>query len=205
MSFITHPSLAGRLISRSTFLEHAASIGTPFDKLVVGVAIPSISATKPLQILLVQRAAHEKVYPGFYELPGGHVEDSDKTILDAAVREAVEETGLILSNIVGEISPLEYSVEKILATAEGAVPTAIVRSTIQLNFVAQIVPFGSTNAFEVKLNPVEHQNYAWVSKEELGRYNIAQGMIGVVKNALVWAEQNLGRFNTDVVTDKEVE
>jgi 8-oxo-dGTP pyrophosphatase MutT (NUDIX family) len=132
------------------------------------------------------------------------VEDSDKTILDAAVREAAEETGLIVSNIVGEIPPLEYSVEKILA-AEGAVPTAIVRSTIQLNFVAQVVPFGSTNALEVKLNPEEHQNYAWVSKEDLGRYNITQGMNVVVKNALVWAEQNLERFDTDVVTDKEVE
>lgn len=203
MSFITHPSLAGRLTSRSAFLEHAASIGTPFDKLVVGVAIPHplISATKPLQILLVQRAAHEKVYPGCYELPGGHVEDSDKTILDAAVREVTEETGLIVSNIVGEFSPLEYSVEKILATEEGAIPTAIVRSTIQLNFVAQVVPFRSTNAFEVKLNPEEHQNYAWVSKEDLGRYIMTEGMNGVVKNALAWVEQNFGR----VVTDKVVE
>ena len=75
MSFITHPSLAGRSVPRSAFLKHAASLGTPYDKLVVGVAIfhPLISATKPLQILLVQRAAHENVYPGFYELPGGSV------------------------------------------------------------------------------------------------------------------------------------
>jgi 8-oxo-dGTP pyrophosphatase MutT (NUDIX family) len=222
MSFVTtHPSLAGHLVSRSAFLKRAASFGSPVDKLVVGVAIvhPLFSATKPLQILLVQRAAHEKVYPGVYELPGGsvivsllsprafmlteyssHVEDSDKTILDAAVREVAEETGLIVSNIVGEIPPLEYS----LAAEEG-VPTAIVRSTIQLNFVAQVVPIGSTNAFEVKLNPEEHQDYAWVSKEDLGRYNITQGMIGVVKNALEWAEQNLERFDTDVVIDKEVE
>ncbi|KIL65010.1 hypothetical protein M378DRAFT_45045, partial [Amanita muscaria Koide BX008] len=163
--------------------------GTAFDKVVVGVAIPHplISATKPIQILLVQRAAHEKVYPGCYELPGGSVLDSDKTILDAAVREVTEETGLIVSNIVGEFPPLEYSVEKILAAEEGAIPTAIVRSTIQLNFVAQVVPFGSTNAFEVKLNPEEHQNYAWVSKEDLGRYNMTEGMNGVVRDALAWA------------------
>ena len=211
MSFIAHPSLAGRLVSRSAFLKNAAS----FDKLVVGIAIvhPLISATKPLQILLVQRAAHERVYPGFYELPGGsvieslsslralteyssHVEDSDKTILDAAARETAEETGLILSNIVGEISPFEYSVEKILAAEEGAVPTAIVKSTIQLNFMAQVVPIGSIDAFEVKLNPEEHQHYVWVSKEDLGQYNITQGMIGVVKNALAWAEENLERFHT---------
>lgn len=224
MPLITHPSLAGRLISRSTFLEHAASIGTPFDKLVVGVAIthPLVSATKPLQVLVVQRAAHEKVYPGFYELPGGsalasplslralmdylsNVEDSDKTILDAAVREAAEETGLIVSNIVGEISPFEYSIEKILAAEDGAIPTAVVRTTIQLNFVAQAAPFGSTDVIEVTLNPEEHQNYAWVSKENLGEYKMTPEMKGVVTDALVWIEQNFGNFNGDVVTSKEVE
>ena len=128
-----------------------------------------------------------------------HVEDSDKTILDAAVREVMEETGLIVSNIVGEFQPFEYSVEKILAAEEGAVPAAIVKSTIQLNFVAQVLPLGSTKAFEVKLNPEEHQNYAWVSKEDLNRYNITQGMIGVVKNALEWAEQNFERLDTGVM------
>jgi len=204
MTFFTHPSLAGRLVSRSAFLDRAASSGASFHKLVVGVAIV-LPATKPLRILLVQRAAHEKDFPGVYELPGGHVEDSDKTILDAAIREAMEETGLTVSNIVGEIPPFEYSVEKIFAAEGGAVPAAVVRSTIQLNFMAQVLPLGSANALEVKLNPEEHQNYAWVSKEDLGRYNISQGMIEVVKNALVWAEQNLERFDTVTVTDKEVE
>ena len=109
-----------------------------------------------------------------------------------------------MNNILGEIPPFEYSVEKILASEEGAAPAAIVKSTIQLNFVAQVVPFGSTNEVEVKLNPEEHQNYAWVSKEDWGRYNITQGMKGVVENALVWAEQNREMFNADVVTDKEV-
>jgi 8-oxo-dGTP pyrophosphatase MutT (NUDIX family) len=121
-----------------------------------------------------------------------NVEDSDKTILDAAVREAAEETGLTVSNIVGEISPFEYSVEKILAAEEGAIPTAIARTTIQLNFVAQVAPFGSTDVIEVTLNPEEHQNYAWISKEDLGEYNMTQMMKGVVTNALAWAEQNVG-------------
>ena len=115
-------SLTGHLISRSAFLEHAASIGAPFDKLVVGVAIaqPLVSATTPLQILILQRAAREKVYPGFYVLPGGsatvsplHIYMCIDRLLKAmlrilikrsrTVREVAEETGLIVSHIVGEI------------------------------------------------------------------------------------------------------
>ena len=50
-------SLTGHLISRSAFLEYAASIGAPFDKLVVGVAIAHslVPATTPLQILIVHQ------------------------------------------------------------------------------------------------------------------------------------------------------
>ncbi len=134
-----------------------------------------------------------------------NVEDSDITILDAAVREVAEETGLTVSNIVGEISPFEYSIEKILAAGEGAIPTATARTTIELNFVAQVAPFGCTDVIEVTLNPEEHQNYAWVSKEDLGEYNMTQIMKGVVTNALAWAEQNVGKFDSDVVISKEVE
>lgn len=132
-----------------------------------------------------------------------NVEDSDKTILDAAVREAAEETGLTVSNIVGEISPFEYSIEKILAAEGGAIPTVMARTTIQLNFVAQVAPFGSTDVIEVTLNPEEHQNYAWISKEDLGEYNMTQMMKEVVTNALAWAEQNVGKFDSDVVISKE--
>ena len=72
---ITHPSVACRLVSRSAFLEQAASLGTRYDKLVVGVAIihPFLSTAEPLRVLIVQRAAHEIFLPGVYELPGGSV------------------------------------------------------------------------------------------------------------------------------------
>jgi hypothetical protein len=64
--------------------------------------------------------------------------------------------------------------------------------------VAQVGSSSTELALEVKLNPEEHQNYAWVSKEDFGRYNMTQGMIQVVENALVWAEQNLERFDSEV-------
>lgn len=76
--FTIRPSLSARLISRTAFLNNAKSTGTPYDKLVIGVALihPLLSITKPPQVLMVQRAAHEKALPGFYELPGGLVSKS---------------------------------------------------------------------------------------------------------------------------------
>ena len=53
------------------FLERAAF----YNKVVVGVAIFHPSRNK-LKVLIVQRASHEKVLPGFYELPGGSVFES---------------------------------------------------------------------------------------------------------------------------------
>jgi hypothetical protein len=69
MTFITSPALACRLIPHSEFLN---STRPTYDKLVVGVAlIHPLSPT--IQVLIVQRATHEKVLPGVYELPGGSV------------------------------------------------------------------------------------------------------------------------------------
>jgi len=77
LELASDPSLASRLISRPAFLEQRASLGAPCDKLVVGVAIihPIFCTTAPLQVLIVQRAAHEQVLPNVYELPGGFVLD----------------------------------------------------------------------------------------------------------------------------------
>lgn len=121
----------------------------------------------------MQQATHAKVYPGFYELPGGHVEDSSRTLW----LKKLQRDGSDPEQYCWRDSASPVLSRKNPAAAEGAVPTAIV-STIQLNFVAQAVPSSFIDAFEVKLNPVEHQNYAWVLKEELVQYT------------LVWAEHN---------------
>lgn len=44
------------------------------------------------QILLIQRAAHD-THGGKWETPGGGIEDGE-TVMEAAIREVVEETGI---------------------------------------------------------------------------------------------------------------
>jgi len=112
-----------------------------------------------------------------------HVEDSDTTIVDAAAREVYEETGLTLAEILAEIPPFEYTIDKTLLPEAGDSLATISKTTIQLNFVATI---GSNSSAvpSVKINHEEHQHHAWVSGDELGYYAMTDEMRVVVRNAL---------------------
>lgn len=90
---------------------------------------------------------------------------------------------MVVDEFIGEIPSFEYSVEKILA-AEGIGSTTTTKTTIQLNFVAKLAPISSTEMPTVTIDPHEHHNYAWVSKEYLEQYPITKGMKKIVINAL---------------------
>lgn len=51
-----------------------------------------------VKLLAIKRAAHDKVYPGMWALPGGGVEDGE-SIRQTAVRELLEEIGVKLLDI----------------------------------------------------------------------------------------------------------
>jgi len=58
------------------------------------VLIPIIERRAGLQVILTRRSSHLKHHPGQIAFPGGKVDQSDPSILDAALREADEEIGL---------------------------------------------------------------------------------------------------------------
>ena len=86
------------------------------------------------------------------------------------------------------------AVEKILADTEDSTLAMVVKTTIQLNFIARVTP-SFPDAHTVVLNPQEHQDYAWVSKEDLEQYKVSDGMRRVVMDALIWAEENINKIN----------
>lgn len=117
------------------------------------------------KILLIQRSRHEEVYPGLWELPSGKKEAGEKT-LAALAREVREETNLIITMAV-PFAVFDYKIKK----------QQPVVYTTQINFIAQ--PRGK---IKVRLSP-DHQDWAWVSQKEAGKYKISRETRAVIAKA----------------------
>lgn len=117
------------------------------------VLIPVIDRPEPT-VLLTQRSAHLNDHAGQISFPGGKIDASDASPLDAALREACEEVGLTRSFI----DPIGYL--DLYGTSFGfrILPTvAKVKPGFELRINADEVD----DAFEVPLaflmNPANHQ------------------------------------------------
>ena len=70
-----------------------------YDNVLVGAVIFNPSVTSSHKMLLLERAAHDPAFPDLFTIPGGHVEDTDPTLLHGLKREAQEETNLAVRGI----------------------------------------------------------------------------------------------------------
>ena len=117
------------------------------------VLIPVVAHEEPT-VLLTQRAAHLNDHAGQISFPGGKIDATDASPLDAALREAEEEIGLD----PGFIEPLGYL--PVYATGFGfrILPTL---ARVKPGFDLRINESEVENAFEVPLsflmNPNNHQ------------------------------------------------
>ncbi|KAJ2742841.1 hypothetical protein GGI20_004186 [Coemansia sp. BCRC 34301] len=145
---------------------------------VTGGAVANTDSGIP-SVLLVQRAAHERSYPNEWEIPGGHV-DPGESILKSLAREIYEETGLVVTKVLCEFEGFQYWSSKYEeGESETATDSALSVCTQQLNFCVQV-----SGTSQVKLDPQEHQQYAWCTRETLEQYKMTPVMRQVVHNAL---------------------
>ena len=120
------------------------------------VLIPIVDHAEPT-VLLTQRAAHLNDHAGQISFPGGKIDATDATPLDAALREAEEEIGLAREFI----DPIGYL--DLYATGFGfrILPTL---ARIKPGFELRINETEVDDAFEVPLaflmNPANHQLHA---------------------------------------------
>ncbi|KAL8911914.1 MAG: hypothetical protein Q9171_002998 [Xanthocarpia ochracea] len=152
----------------------------PYDKIVIGALIFKQHSTDSTKILLLKRAAHEDSYPNVFEIPGGKVEESDPTILDAVKREVFEEAGLAVDEVVGTVGSFDYSMEKSITNKEG-VQESILSTSLQLNFICHVT------TYEVAVNPDEHSEGGFFSRSQIADLNMTDRMRAVVEEGFVWA------------------
>jgi 8-oxo-dGTP diphosphatase len=135
------------------------------DKPVVQKVIVAGIVTHKGKILIVQRSSDEDVFPNLWELPSGKREPFEKS-QDGLVREVKEETGLDVE-IVRPVDVFEFRVEK----------ESEIRDATQISFLVK--PLGVP---KVKLSS-EHQNYSWITRSEINKYNISEKTKGVILKA----------------------
>jgi 8-oxo-dGTP pyrophosphatase MutT (NUDIX family) len=120
------------------------------------VLVPIVDHAEP-SVLLTQRAAHLNDHAGQISFPGGKIDATDASPLDAALREAEEEIGLAREFI----DPIGYL--DLYATGFGfrILPTL---ARIKPGFTLRINETEVDDAFEVPLaflmNPANHQLHA---------------------------------------------
>lgn len=128
------------------------------------IILAGVVFNKQGKALILQRNENEDIYPGMWELPSGKRELFESSH-DTLVREIKEEAGLDIE-VVQPCSVFEYKIEK---------PNEI-RDSTQINFIV------TSNTLEVKLSE-EHQNYAWVSKDEINKYGVSDETKKVIQSA----------------------
>jgi ADP-ribose pyrophosphatase YjhB (NUDIX family) len=185
-TFSYEPALQEYAVNDRDYLKQHSE----YDVLCTGVVV----FDKDGKLLLVQRAADEKAFPNLWvsnlevpnrsntnwtrmptnstygsddsqEIPGGKVDDTDETLLHAAVRELKEETGLTATRVRRKVAELTFGDGR-----PGKKPI----TWLKLIFEMEVK---DTN---VTLDPVEHQQYLFASGDE-----VANDLVGNVKLAYI--------------------
>jgi 8-oxo-dGTP pyrophosphatase MutT (NUDIX family) len=118
------------------------------------VLVPLVVRERGLHILLTQRAAHLHHHAGQISFPGGRVDETDRSPLHTALREAEEEIGLQEQQVefLGQL-PAYY-------TGTGFVVTPMV-ALVHPPLTLRSDPFEVASIFEVPMeflmNPRHHQ------------------------------------------------
>ncbi|WP_336708758.1 NUDIX hydrolase [Oerskovia sp. USHLN155] len=155
-----------------------------------------------LDVLLLARASTLSHHPGQVSFPGGRLDDTDADLVDAALREAVEETGLDRDGVevLGSLSPLPLPVSNHLVTPvlgwwARPTPVAVVDSAESAHVfrvpVADLTDPANRRTAVVRRGRDTHKSPSFLVSAE-GREHLVWGFTGAILDALLdrldWAE-----------------
>jgi 8-oxo-dGTP pyrophosphatase MutT (NUDIX family) len=105
-----------------------------------GVLIPVFERSGQLSVLLTQRSAELKHHAGQVSFPGGRMEDADKDVVQAALRETHEEVGIPPDaiTVIGYLDPMPtvtgYAVTPVVGMVSGDAPLRLDRTEVEYAF-----------------------------------------------------------------------
>lgn len=143
------------MLDETSIREKASTDG--ITHISTGVAV-----VRDGKILLVRRSSDDFL-GGYYELPGGGVDDGE-TIEEAAIREVKEETDLEPFRVITTFKGFDYITDK----------KPKVR---QINLLIEVKPG------KVKLS-TEHDDFLWVNEQDLSNIKTTESMVDCIKDAL---------------------
>lgn len=138
----------------------------PLQPKPAAVLVPVVMREEPA-LLLTERASHLRQHSGQIAFPGGRVDPTDASILEAAYREAEEEIGLS-ARFIG---PLGY-LDAYLSTTNYLVIPVVAQ--VSPSYTLNLNPHEVADTFEVPLaflmDPAHHELHAREWKGRLRRY-----------------------------------
>ncbi len=125
--------------------------------MTTGLIVSTIISNAERKILIIKRALGNDVLPGYWDIPGGTLEDGEDPY-DGAVREVKEETSLDIAK------PKLFFQKSNIDAAKN-------KQFITLVFMAEY-PGG-----QIRLNPKEHDEYAWINPSDVRKYNAVEYVV----------------------------
>ncbi|MDQ5927910.1 MAG: nucleoside triphosphatase [Patescibacteria group bacterium] len=126
-----------------------------------GLIVHTVIANDRGEVLILQRSKHDDVLPGYWDIPGGTLEDGEDPA-EGAIRETKEETGLDVSDVR-------------LFFQKSNVDTSKNKQFITLVFHAR------TSATDVTVSPEDHDTYAWISPSTIGDYKTVDYLVDCLR------------------------
>ncbi|MBM6592798.1 CoA pyrophosphatase [Microvirga pudoricolor] len=138
----------------------------PLSPKPAAVLVPVVLREEPT-LLFTQRAASLREHSGQIAFPGGRVDPTDASVLDAACREAEEEIGLDRAFI----DPIGY-LDPYLSGTNYLVMPVVAR--VSVDYVLNINPHEVADAFEVPvrflMNPGHHEMHSKEFRGQVRRF-----------------------------------
>ncbi len=126
------------------------------------------------EILLLKRSANENVLPGYWDIPGGTLEDGEDPYV-GAIRETLEETGITITQ-----PHLFFCTSNVDQTKD--------KQFVRLIFLTQ------TTTTDVVLNPDDHDQYKWIKINDAEKLKLVDYLPDCFK-LLDSKEHSLLKFN----------